>query len=178
MENLYTPNCIRTFTGIYVNIFEPTEDMFCIEDIAHALAHQCRFGGHLPRFYSVAQHSVESMRHVPNSMAYDMLMHDASEAYLLDLPKPIKLNMPQYNEIEDYMMAVLAKKFCFTYPMTKVMHAADKKQLEIEWNGIMLNKNPEHTCLDSKAAKDLFLNLYKSLTRIPLSPEFVFPNPL
>ena len=50
-ENLYTPNCIRTFTGIYVNVFEPTPEMICIEDIAHALSNQCRFSGHLPTFY-------------------------------------------------------------------------------------------------------------------------------
>ena len=54
-ENLYTPNCIRTFTGLYMNVFNPKPDMICIEDIAHALSQQPRFGGHLPRMYSVAQ---------------------------------------------------------------------------------------------------------------------------
>lgn len=58
-ESLYTPNCIRTFTGIYMNVFDPTDEMICIEDIANALSHQCRFAGHLPNFYSVAQHSVQ-----------------------------------------------------------------------------------------------------------------------
>ena len=46
-ENLYTKDCIRTFTGIYMNVFNPTSEMICIEDIAHSLSLQCRFAGHL-----------------------------------------------------------------------------------------------------------------------------------
>jgi len=91
IENLFTPNCIRTFTGKYVNVFEPTLEMICIEDIAHALSMQCRFGGHLPYFYSVAQHSINCSFLVDTPcLKLEVLMHDASEAYLLGIPSPIK----------------------------------------------------------------------------------------
>lgn len=57
-ENLHTPNCIRTVSGQYVDLADPDPDTILITDIAHALSQLPRFGGHLPRFYSVAQHSM------------------------------------------------------------------------------------------------------------------------
>lgn len=116
-ENLYTPDCIRTFTGIYVNVFEPTEEMICIEDIAHALSNQCRFGGHLPVFYSVAQHSIIMSDKMHESHKLAALLHDASEAYLLDIPRPIKKGLSNYKEIEDKLMTAIAAKFGFEYPL-------------------------------------------------------------
>ncbi|MFC4230551.1 hypothetical protein ACFOW1_01525 [Parasediminibacterium paludis] len=65
LEDLYKPNCIRTYTGLYMNVFDPTPEMICIEDIAHALSHQCRFSGHTKQFYSVAQHSYHVAALVP-----------------------------------------------------------------------------------------------------------------
>src|SRR5690606_4110631 len=99
---------IRTFTGIYVDVFDPTPEMICIEDIAHALAHQCRFAGHVKRFYSVAQHSVMCSRMVDRLYQMEALLHDASEAYLLDIPKPIKEKIVGYKEMEDRMMGLIA----------------------------------------------------------------------
>src|SRR5687767_8990512 len=81
-ENLFIPKSIRVFSGAIVNVFDPDPATITIEDIAHALSMDCRFGGHLKKFYSVAEHSIHcSMQahNAPDQLA--MLMHDASEAY-------------------------------------------------------------------------------------------------
>jgi len=80
-------DCIRTFTGKWMDVFNPTADMIDIRDIAHALACTPRFAGHLPKFYSVAQHSIMCYDMVDKEFELVALLHDASEAYLLDIPK-------------------------------------------------------------------------------------------
>ncbi|OZI09210.1 hypothetical protein BWI93_05235 [Siphonobacter sp. BAB-5385] len=140
-ENLYS-NCIRTYTGKYVNVFEPDPETICIEDIAHALSNMPRFGGHLPEFYSVAQHSIRCAQLVPDHLKLSALMHDASEAYLMDLPRPIKKNLGNfgYAETEERLMGVIAQKFGFQLN-SKEVKAADERVLTEEWNGLMLEKD-------------------------------------
>lgn len=141
MENLFTPNCIRTVSGIYVNVFEPTPEMICIEDIAHALSNQCRFGGHLPSFYSVAQHSLNCSYLVEDKkLKLAALLHDASEAYLLDIPSPVKKGLSNYKEIEDRLMKVIADKFGFAYPLHPDVKKVDELMLHVEWDSLMLQK--------------------------------------
>ncbi len=165
MENLYVPNCIRTFSGIYMNVFEPTLDMICIEDIAHSLSQQCRFGGHLPTFYSVAQHSILSSYLVPDENRLAALMHDSSEAYLLDMPKPIKVGLDKYNELEYNLMSLISTKFGFKFPLHPRIKQADKTMLEVEWNQIMLQQQDGIIeILTIKAAKKEFLRLFKLYT--------------
>lgn len=167
-ENLYTPNCIRTFSGLYVNVFEPTPEMICIEDIAHALSHQCRFGGHLPMFYSVAEHSVLCSVASKKENQFAALMHDASEAYLLDIPSPIKSGLKNYKELETGLMNVIAKKFGFEWPMNKEVVEIDKMMLEAEWEHIML-KQLNHSfinCHRSGLAKTIFLQHFERLRAV------------
>ncbi len=163
-ENLNAVRSIRTISGQYVNVFEPNPDTLLIEDIAHALSNQCRFGGHLPEFYSVAQHSLLCYEIAPDEFKYDALMHDASEAYLLDFPKPIKVEMPQYNEVEHNLMMVLAKKFNFNYPKSPAVENVDVHLLNWEWNVIMLqnmdNGFPKIRCMQPQEAREEFLKAY------------------
>jgi hypothetical protein len=91
---------IQTYTGRKFYPLTPRAADVCLEDIAHALANTCRFSGHCRQFYSVAQHSllvVRAVREFPgvtpddaNRIAPAALMHDAAEAYLVDMPRPIK----------------------------------------------------------------------------------------
>lgn len=163
-ENLYTPDCIRTFTGIYINVFEPTPEMICIEDIAHALSMQCRFGGHLPYFYSVAQHSASCCALASPAHKLAALLHDASEAYLLDIPRPIKKRLANYKEIEDGLMKVIAAKYGFEYPLHDQVKKIDELMLQLEWDEVMLGKNSYFEIMDRDRAKEFFINQFKILS--------------
>lgn len=104
----------QTYSGKMIDPLSPKESDICIEDIAHALANQCRFGGHCREFYSVGQHScmcayVAMLRGVSNVAL--ALMHDAAEAYLVDLPRPIKARMPLYAEAESAWFSAIASRF-------------------------------------------------------------------
>lgn len=164
-ENLYTPRCIRTFSGKYINVFEPTEEMIDIIDIAHSLSKQCRFGSHLARHYSVAQHCVGATQLIRGEYEFDALMHDASEAYLGDICKPIKMELTQYNEIENTLMIAIAKKFKFRWPMPKEVEIVDKRMLEIEWENLMINDKPDFICWDQQVAKDCFLETFQRIKK-------------
>ena len=90
---------LQTVSGRWVNPFEPDPGQLDAGDIARALANQCRFGGHCRSFYSVAQHSVIVSRLVEErggdvEDAFAALMHDATEAYLGDMPHPLKHRSP------------------------------------------------------------------------------------
>lgn len=172
MENLFTPDCIRTYTGLYMNVFDPTPEMICIEDIAHSLAFQCRFGGHLPEFYSVAQHSVYVCDIVEanpgeDSVRLQALLHDASEAYLLDIPSPIKHKLDDYRKIEQRLMVAIADKFGFPYPLHQSVKDADKDLLRIEWDVLMLRLRTTHEIIPwlSAVAEFEFLKTFNTFKK-------------
>lgn len=81
---------IQTYTGRQFWPLDPRPEDVCIEDIAHALALKCRFTGHTKVFYSVAEHCVRMSHIVPAELAMAALLHDAAEAYLPDVARPVK----------------------------------------------------------------------------------------
>ncbi len=164
-ENLNTPNCIRTISGIYINVFEPTTDMIDIVDIAHALSHQCRFGGHLPKFYSVAQHSVLCSKIADPEHKLAALLHDASEAYILDIPTPIKGRLSNYKDIEAVLMERVSEKYGFEFPLSPRVKDADGFMLVWEWERLMLGNefHEEIECWSPEQAKAYFLEEYYQL---------------
>jgi 5'-nucleotidase len=113
-------NCHHWFTTCSGLKFYPTAPKASevkIRDIAHALALVCRFGGHVKEPYSVAQHSVLVSRQLcnyePTNTLLQMygLLHDASEAYIGDMVRPLKVQMPLFLEIEERLMKVIYKAF-------------------------------------------------------------------
>ena len=103
---------ITTFTGKQFDVFAPEIELIRIEDIAHALAYTCRFGGHCKRFYSVAEHSMAVSRCCKSAEVELVgLMHDAAEAYMGDIPGPIKQHLPQFKEAEDRLLALIFSKY-------------------------------------------------------------------
>ncbi|MDP3133715.1 MAG: phosphohydrolase, partial [Burkholderiaceae bacterium] len=91
---------ISTFKGNRFYPAEPRIDGIDIEDIAHGLAYQCRFNGQTSAFYSVAQHSLMVADLVPPALRRAALLHDAAEAYLGDMVKPLKALVPDFGHIE------------------------------------------------------------------------------
>jgi 5'-deoxynucleotidase YfbR-like HD superfamily hydrolase len=165
-ENLYTQGCIRTFTGKYFNVSNPDIDLICVEDIAHSLSQQPRFAGHLPRFYSVAEHllNCEKLSDEENKLA--VFCHDFSEAYILDLPSPIKKQLKEYYLFEERIMALIAKKFRFQFPFSNEVHRIDKLMLEKEWNSIMIGDDTEFEIQDPLKVEQMFLDKFHELTAV------------
>lgn len=104
---------ITTYTGRRFYPLDPNPADVCIEDIAHALSMICRFQGHVRSFYSVAEHSVHVSRIVPPEYALAGLLHDASEAYIADVSRPVKHTeeMIEYRRIENHLDMAIREKF-------------------------------------------------------------------
>lgn len=117
---------IQTFTGKQVWPLDPANkaNHFCIEDIAHALALKCRFTGHCRTFYSIAEHSVRVAELVPADDKAWALLHDAAEAYLPDVARPIKgkilfddaCGREPFAKLEDLLLRRLGEKFGLKLP--------------------------------------------------------------
>ena len=115
-------SCIKTYTGIMFDPIEPDVDLIRIEDIAHALSMLCRANGHFRSFYSVGQHSINCMkearaRKYTKRVQLGCLLHDASEAYLSDVTRPVKHSLPKYLEIEKPLQDAIWEKF-LDYPLS------------------------------------------------------------
>lgn len=131
---------IQTYTG---KAFFPLEDhpgVIDIRDIAHALSMQCRFNGHCRAFYSVAQHSVHVSQVVPPEFALWGLLHDAAEAYLSDMPRPVKQQMPAFSELENKLLeTILNQHGLEMHPdgMPPEVRLADERLLMTEARDLM-----------------------------------------
>jgi hypothetical protein len=130
----------NTSSGKLVNLHQPTEDMIDVQDIANALSKICRFGGHSSLFYSVAQHSV-----LVSAMCADLpkegLMHDASEAYLGDVIKPLKIILgAAYANLETNFEAILSGKYGLALDKgTKsIIKRFDIRALELEHRAFIM----------------------------------------
>lgn len=131
---------IRTYTGRAFEPLNPDPDAIVIEDIAHALANNCRFTGHVRWHYSVAQHSVHCSYLVPDELALTALLHDASEAYLSDIARPIK-SQPEFGDVylryEKGIEEAIAARFGIVYPYPREVKDADNLMLVTEARDLM-----------------------------------------
>lgn len=129
---------IQTYTGRAFHPFDPKPSEVCIEDIAHALANTCRFNGHTREFYSVAQHSVLVSSVVPREHALAGLLHDAAEAYVGDIVRPIKRLFPAFAEVEATVHAAIAKHFGISAEIPTCVHEADNRVLMTEKRDLLV----------------------------------------
>jgi len=161
-ENLFFKDCIRTYTGKYLNVRDPQPDQIDIIDIAVGLSRMPRFAGHSVHFLPVAQHCILMSNIVSPENKLAALLHDASEAYLGDIAKPIKALMPDYQALEDRLMTVIAAKFGFQYPLHPEAKALDAEMLYREWETKVLDHH--HKSMTELQAKRRFLERYHWIT--------------
>ena len=113
------PDYITTYTGIRFYPASPDAEGICIEDIAHALSLLCRGNGHVSRFWSVAEHCIlcareAAAREWPDRLVLASLLHDASECYLSDVPRPFKKELPAYREHEARLLNLIYERYLGT----------------------------------------------------------------
>lgn len=170
-------NWMQTYLGVQFWPLDPRANEINIVDIAHALSNMCRYAGHCKKFYSVAEHSVLVSHLVPPKDALAGLLHDATEAYLVDVPRPIKGYLGGYHEFEHTLWVAVAEAFNLSVDLPESVKVADNAILLAEaeqimgpkpapWNipGEMADVKIE--CLSPSKAKRLFLNRFVEL--VPL----------
>ena len=161
---------IRTYSGGKFWPLEPEVGDVKIEDIAHALSQQCRWTGHTNKFYSVAQHCCLVSDQLPYEHQLAGLLHDASEAYLSDISRPVK-HSPGFGEVykvaEARLESVIASAFNVDYPWAPPIKDADNLLLHSEGRDLLnftFGKTEEEA---SKAGEKKYL----PVTIEPWSPE-------
>lgn len=173
---------ITTYQKKTINPLQPKSEDIDILDIAHALHLLCRANGHFPHFYSVAQHSINCMKEAmlrgySKRVQLGCLLHDASEAYLSDVTRPVKAMLPKYLEAENRLQQTIYNKW-ITPSLTKdelnLICDVDDTILYYEFLALMnervsdkvyqLKSRPSFDFHDFAYVKKAFLNGFNALT--------------
>lgn len=174
-----------TYTGKMIDLKNPDKRAIENEDIAHALSQLCRAAGHFRHFYSVAQHSINCMREAQaqgysRRVCFAALLHDAQEAYLCDIPTPLKGELENYREIENNFEKVILKKYSL-YPLSdEEKHLVKRIDEAILWYEFkmlhtipicfektpMLCSVPNVNYIDMKSIEQMFLRELEGIEKI------------
>lgn len=130
---------INTYSGKKLNLLDPSPEDINIHDIARGLSYNSHFGGQTPHFFSIAQHCLlvcylmeEDGKDNPD-LLMAALLHDASEAYLGDMVKPLKVLLPAFQNIERGMMEVIFNKYQIPMQLLALVKPYDQKAQEMEY---------------------------------------------
>lgn len=127
---------IKVAAGHYFDLANPRQSDIDLVSIAGALSRICRFGGHVPVFYSVAEHCVHAaglcLAEGLQEHALSVLLHDASEAYCGDIVKPLKTMLPEYRKIESRIQNTVNAKFLSWPPDDAIIKRFDHLMLKAE----------------------------------------------
>lgn len=167
---------LQTHSGIAYWPLDPRASEVAIVDIAHALGMVCRYAGHCNKFYSVAEHCVHVSRIVPPQDALAGLLHDAPEAYIHDITRPLKRHLAGYQGIEWMNWHAIAAAFRVDPVLPKSVHDADTSMLFVERRALLreppapwgfedpgLAKNVRIECWSPEAAKLEFTGRFLEL---------------
>ena len=168
----FSGNWIQTFCGRRIDFQNPQQDQISIVDIAHGLSNMTRFSGQCSEFYSVAQHSVLVSDQVPYQHRLQAILHDATEAYMSDVPSPIKHLCPEYKRWSDVLWEVIAGAFNVPVELHPSVKEADIRMLATERNFVFRDKmlwgrmddvkpyDIEIECMNPSDAEDYFETAY------------------
>ncbi len=167
---------ILTFTGKQFTPSDPRPELFDIRDVAHSLSLLCRYNGHCTSFYSVAEHSVRVSQICTEQHQRWGLLHDLGEAYLGDLPRPIKGDFPRFVQYEEALLEMAAGVFDLSWPMPPEVKVADDKLLATEFRDLMVDQSylkllaqdplpGKIEPMGPEAAERAFLERYAELTQ-------------
>ncbi len=159
---------ITTCSGIHFDPINPEKELLRLEDIAHSLSLICRANGHMTHFYSVGQHSIACAKEA---------LHDASEAYLSDVTRPIKHEMTRYLEVEKRLQEMIWEYFIpgemLSDEEQKQIFEIDDEMLVWEFSRLMpelYRKKEARICADISAEfaemkfiEGEFLGLYQQI---------------
>ena len=146
---------IQTYTGRKFSYDMPSWRDVVIDDIAHGLSNLCRFSGQCSQFYSVAEHSYWVSKIVLPQYAMQGLLHDATEAYCADLPRPLKNLLPGYQDIERETWFAIAVAFDLPAELNGNVKLADNRMLLAERNALMRNTGDAWTGFDGLKTPDV-----------------------
>ncbi len=168
-------------SGAWFDFLDPGDSDFTIEDIAFGLSNICRYSGQCSEFYSVAEHSLLVANVTPDH-AYSALMHDAAEAFIGDITRPLKQLLPDFKRIESSVEQAVFERFHVPNPMPKAVKAADLRVLAAEQIQIMPPETSRWSLeegvdpapvkvrhLPPKAAREAFLERFRELA--PSGPQ-------
>jgi hypothetical protein len=139
---------MQTYSGQAFDFTDINPEAISLQDIAHSLSLQCRFNGHVLAMYTVAQHSVLVSRIVPPEAQPWGLLHDAAEAYVCDLPRPVKEFLRKdstaytssYDVLEGAIAVAIRQKFVsinLDHDIKMAVHHADNVLLATEKRDLM-----------------------------------------
>lgn len=173
---------ITTYTGRHFNPLSPDKELICIEDIAHSLSLICRGNGHVKSFFSVGQHCIlcagEAVaRGYSARLSLAALLHDASECYMSDVPRPFKKNLAGYIAQEEKLLCVIYTKY-----LGSALSAEEEAKLksidnDLLWYDLkyLLGETPadpepllhisvDHSAVPFQAVENEYLRIFRQLS--------------
>lgn len=151
-------------SGAYFDLLDPANSAFTIEDIAHGLSNTCRFAGQCASFYSVAEHCVLASHVVAPEFALQTLMHDAAEAFIGDVTRPLKSILPEYKVIERSVEAAIMQRFGIADWNVPEVKEVDLAMLATEQLAMMPKHGLDWTVLSGVTAASIEIAFWRPYT--------------